>query len=327
MERSPAALGGEPTVMLDGLPGQTANRQVFVVHGDRLYAFLLMPYGDPAFDGYQAEAESVGQAVSASFSFLPTPAPALAATPTEAGNSGAATATPAVEARPTPDLGQMEIRQWSSTSPDGQWVAQVLAAFPPSQGGNYYTRFIVRKTDGTTEWRVIDNWQGLALGYTTPQPIQWSRDGRFLYFTHVPVPNGCAVFVNGSDLQRVALASGKVEQIVPPVSLWLSLSPDEKTLAYGDQQRGLVLRDLATRKERQMMLDLPTPGADMGEIAWSPDSGALVLTVAPALCGPASTTRSIMRVDLQSGSQTTLPIDEKRGFTSIAWPEPDRVEL
>lgn len=36
----------------------------------------------------------------------------------------------------TPDLSEMDVREWSSTSPDGTWAAQGLAAFPESGEGD-----------------------------------------------------------------------------------------------------------------------------------------------------------------------------------------------
>ena len=79
---------------------------------------------------------------------------------------------------------------------------------------------------------MVDAWAPYGLGYTVPRPFHWSNDGRYLFVTNDPAPDGCALFVNGSDLQRVDLSNGEVTQIVEPVGLWLSLSPDETKLAY-----------------------------------------------------------------------------------------------
>ncbi len=50
IERSVIAVGGEDAVVLDGLPGQDINRQVVVVHADKLYHLTFVPasedYGD-----------------------------------------------------------------------------------------------------------------------------------------------------------------------------------------------------------------------------------------------------------------------------------------
>lgn len=103
-----------------------------------------------------------------------------------------------------PDLHEMDVREeWTSPSPDRMWVARGLAAFPAGSEeehkNRYYTHLSVARSDSSREWMILDKWSVLALGYTTPQPLQWSSNGRFFYFTNRPVPDGCAVFVNGSD--------------------------------------------------------------------------------------------------------------------------------
>lgn len=65
-------LGGYPAVALDGLPGQTMNRQAAVIAGDTLYTLLLMPYG-PSVPAAQPIAESLWQSVAASLTFVAAP--------------------------------------------------------------------------------------------------------------------------------------------------------------------------------------------------------------------------------------------------------------
>lgn len=233
-----------------------------------------------------------------------------------------------VTGTPTPDLAALQLRTWSSTSPDGKWIAQVTAAFPVSNGGNYYTQLKVLKVDGTLEWVIVDEWLEWGLGYTIPQPLQWSRDGRSLYFTNRPVPDGCAVFVNGSDLHKVNLSDGSVRALVPSVGLWLSLSPDETMLAYiGYGDRGLVIRDLATGAERETKLD-PGQRYQAGNIIWSPDGTALMLTLALQPCSTDwADSTSIVRVETTSLEQTTLIREDKRRFITVEWSTADKVLL
>jgi hypothetical protein len=232
----------------------------------------------------------------------------------------------------TPVLVDLDPETRSFASPDGEWVAQTVVAFPVqdgvSSGESYYTRLKLSKADGTREWMVIDEWSPLGLGYTVPQPFHWSQDGRFLYVTNRPVPDGCGVFVNGSDLYRVDLSDGSVTQIVPSSGLWLSLSPDESTLAYiGYGGRGLVLRDLTTGAERETKLD---PGEDYaaGHVVWSPDGAALVLTLAIRPCSTNwAESVSVVRVEAATLEQTTLIQRDERLFITAEWPFPDRILL
>jgi Tol biopolymer transport system component len=189
----------------------------------------------------------------------------------------------------------------------------------------------VARSDGSQEWLVVEDWSERALGHTTPRPLRWSQDGRYLYFTNRPVPDGCAVFVNGSDLQRVSLADGSVTEIVPAVGLWLSLSPNEDKLAYvGYGDRGLVLRDVATGRERQTQIKAAEEPGDthVGHIVWSPDRKSLMLTVAIDACGPPENrAHTIVRVDAETLSQTTIITQDDRLFTTDAWPQAARVLL
>jgi hypothetical protein len=235
-----------------------------------------------------------------------------------------------------PDLSQMDVREeWTSPSIGGIWIARGLAAFPregqEEHSSRYYQRLTIARSDGSRDWTVVDRWSALALGYTTPQPLRWSSDGRFFYFTNRPVPDGCAVFVNGSDLQRVDVADGIVTELVPAVGLWLSLSPNETMLAYaGYGDRGLVLQDLSEGSERQTQIEAAaeTPDAHLGHVVWSPDGTALMLTVAFNACGPAEErTHALVRVDAETLSQTTVIPRDDRLFTTLAWPQTDRVAL
>lgn len=291
---------------------------LFVGCNQRASSPTLMPTGAPSTARIETPAFTPTLMSTSTVTPLPTQTPTeeMLVTPTS------------VTGAPTPDLADFQLRMWSSTSPDGKWTAQVTAALPVSGGGNYYTQLKVSKADETLEWVVVDEWLEWGLGYTIPQPLQWSRDGRYLYFTNQPVPDGCAVFVNGSDLHRVDLSNGSVRELVPSVGLWLSLSRDETMLAYiGYGDRGLVIRDLATGAERETKLD-PGQRYQAGHVIWSPDGTALMLTLAlqPCLTDWADST-SIVRVETTSLEQTTLIREDKRRFITVEWSTVDKVLL
>ena len=230
--------------------------------------------------------------------------------------------------RPSPPmLAGMQVR-WASVSPDKKWVANGMAALPADGGEEYYTELVVANTNGLITWS-SSKMLPMGLGYTTPRPLQWSKDGRYLYYTNRPVPDGCALFVNGSDLLRLDLTSGQVSQIVPAIGLWLSLSPDERTLAYiGYGPRGLVLRDLASDAEREVKLDFPD-WTQLGQIVWSPDGNSLALTAAHEPCGSSDwgLSGSVLKVDVKSLNVTTLLARDRRMLKTIEWPTADRIGL
>jgi hypothetical protein len=252
------------------------------------------------------------------------PSPTATAEPTVAK-------TPAVtqtEMAETPKPVETESRTWSSASPDGEWSAQGLAEFPVDPKMGYYTQLKVVKADGTVQWTLVDEWLETGLGYTVPQPFYWSPNGQYFYFTNYPSVDGCAVFVNGTDLHRVDLADGSVVELAPSSGLWLSLSPDETTLAYvGYGERGLVLRDLGTGAEREIKLD-PGQGYAAGHIVWSPDGAALALTLALKPCSTNwAAAVAVMRVDVETLETRTLIQEDERLFITAQWPEPDQVLL
>jgi len=229
-------------------------------------------------------------------------------------------------ASPTPTNGYT----WSSTSPDGQWVAEGMMEGPFLVGDDeqYRTQLKLVSADGTVQWTIVDETSHYGLGYTVPMPFHWSRDERYLYFTNEPVPDGCALFVNGSDLHRVDLTDGRVTEILPGGAWWLSLSPDETMLAYSrwsGERLELILRELARGEERLTQLDAEYSQA--GGIVWSPDGTALMLTLASSPCDPINWMQSVVRVDLGTILPTTLIRDDRRLFVTAEWSEAGQVLL
>lgn len=220
---------------------------------------------------------------------------------------------------------------WSAPSPDGQWLAQGLMEGPfLAEDGSekYHTRLEVVSTTGNISWTLVDKTSNFGLGYTVPKPFEWSSNGRYLYFTHEGVPDGCALFTNGSDLYRGDLTNGQVTEIVSPWVWGISLSPDEKTvatIAWNGEVLELAARDLATGDERRTGLEPKYSQA--GGIIWSPDGKTIMLTLATNPCDPARWVQSIARVDLATLTPTILIPDDRRLFTTVEWPETNKVLL
>jgi len=108
------------------------------------------------------------------------------------------------------------IRTSSSVSPDGRWFAQTLmiGRFLPGEDEQHRTHLAVSRRDDSRHWGVVDDPLRCGLGYTVPSAFHWPVDKRYLDFTNLPRPDGCAVFVNGSDLHRVSLADGDVSTVL-----------------------------------------------------------------------------------------------------------------
>lgn len=235
--------------------------------------------------------------------------------------------TPMTETATVDQLASFDQQPWTATSPDNVWQIEGLTALPQAGGEQYYTEMRVKKVDGSAEWLPVATWNNFGLGYTTPQPLHWSSDGRYLYFTNAPVPDGCGLFVNASDLQRLNLADGAVTEVLPYGLTWsLAIAPNGKTLAYnkGDE---LYLLDLTSSNVTTTKVEGLEPNAMWGNFVWSPDSQQLVFTIAYAPCQPPTWRHTLLSMDVQSLSTTTLLEPDQRRFTITEWTEATQLLL
>jgi len=227
----------------------------------------------------------------------------------------------------TPDLVGMQTESWSSTAPDGQWVAEGLVAFPAAGEDQYYTELRVKKVEESVEWTPVAGWSNFGLGYTTPRPMHWSPDGRYLYFTNAPVPDGCALFTNASDLQRLDLSDGSVSELLSPnLTNALAFAPDGSTVALSRKSE-LYLLDPATANYAAFSVQTLETGAQWGSIVWSPDSQKVAFTIAYAPCQPPAWSQSIVVMDIATLTMTTVLEKEPRRLTSSAWLDAGQILL
>ncbi len=232
------------------------------------------------------------------------------------------------------DLSKMTVDEWASTSPDGAWVAAGLVAFPKENigGQQAYIRLMIFSIDGKTHWVIIDEWQEIGLGFPSPVPLQWSKDGKYFYFTHRVTPDGCSAFPFLTDLQQVNLQNGILETLLPDPALALALSPDDSQVAYFSG--GLILRDLISGEKREIKID-PGYVFDAGNIVWSPDSKSLTLTLAINPCagvyGISKTvwaeSTTILLVDVKTLEQKILIKEDPRLFVTVEWNKPDKITI
>lgn len=209
--------------------------------------------------------------------------------------------------QPTPQ----PVETWSSTSPYGNWIAQGRAEFPATRGANatYHVQLQVARKDGSQTWTVMDQSLPYQSGYVKPEIFFWSQDGARFYFANLPHPDGCVLLYNARDLQRVDLATGRVQMIAPQVGFTYlalpvflgdgvsrsiegytpALSQNETNLAYisDGQPLRVVLHDVAKGVEKQVPLQGPTQSQGWG--TWSSDdSQAGAITWIPGAFGPNS---------------------------------------
>jgi hypothetical protein len=226
----------------------------------------------------------------------------------------------------TPDLAGLEQQPWSTTSPDGTWIVEGLTALPTQSGEQYYTEMRIRQVDGELSWMPVAGWQPFGLGYTTPRLVHWSTDGRYLYYTNAPHPDGCGLFVNASDLQRLDLTDGTVQEILPQNSTWVLEAAPDGTIAYVDGTT-LVLFDPKADMRQEIFLDFAQANVQLGNLVWSPDSQRVAFTVATDPCILPNWRHAIYTVDRQSGQvHLAFPKDERR-FQVVGWMDDSHLRL
>ncbi|MBI3242698.1 MAG: hypothetical protein HYZ49_10440 [Chloroflexi bacterium] len=211
-------------------------------------------------------------------------------------------------------------------SPNGERIAWGTSVFEPHPEGDTHIQLKAANADGSDEQFILD--KRLPDEAILPQPIGWSPEGRYLYFTN-PLYGigGYILFFGGSDLQQADLKTGLVKEILPNMDCLcaMSLSPDGSTVAYipGVEQLELVLHDVASGAEQRVPIDVDHHQA--GGIIWSPDGGLLMYTM--AVGNPDSEAYSVVKVDVATMSQTVLIQDDDRLLQTILWPVTDTVWL
>lgn len=215
-------------------------------------------------------------------------------------------------------------------APDGRWQATIVQTEPviTNDGDKFYTSLTV--TDGTDTWEPIAEWRGYGLGLVYPAVYRWSVDGRYLYFTNKISVDGCAVFVNGTDLHRLNLADGTVETVLDSGFTWnIGLSPDETKLAYtffNGQAIVIEVLNLTDGSQGSVIVVEDSVVLEAGAIVWSPDSSQLVFTVAHDPCG-SNWTHTVIQVDATALTAVPLLQNDNRHLTTAEWIDQQTIRL
>ena len=68
--RTQATIGGHRAIVLDGVPARLPAREAFLVYQDRVLQFTLQPFGDTAFQAYDAEVDALWQHLTETIVFV-----------------------------------------------------------------------------------------------------------------------------------------------------------------------------------------------------------------------------------------------------------------
>ena len=252
--------------------------------------------------------------------------PALQHTPlntvTETSITSEATVTPIVETI---------IDQ--SFSPDGMWIAKVAIL------ENRATMRVQSLIDTELFWVIPEIKQsGLRR---IPQAFHWSSDGATLYYTYLPTyGDGCIGrwAWNGLGLYKLALESGITTDITKSTGYWLSISPDEKKLAYlgsqhvseSDTNDVIGVIDLITGNRVETEIETtydPTTLLWPIDLVWSPDSRLLVFGLVVNPCEESINRFSIIKVNTLNLEQTILVSELINWYHPYEWKEIEKVVL
>jgi Tol biopolymer transport system component len=259
-----------------------------------------------------------------------TPAPGTAAT---APASDATFATRDAALLPAFELPvRPEGYPYASFSPDGEWLATGSGDLVDA---DWKMTLRVTSTETGQEWIAEDRTEGGGTALLrTPMPLHWSRDGRFLYFSHNPFADGTISDLpepfHGTDLWRLNLQNGQVVRLTSQVGHWLALSPDETTLAYLSGGDVLGLRDLESGRESRVTLTVASvysaeKWVHNENLLWSPDGRRLAFTAIMGVGSPEAAS-AVVEVDRETSSPKVL-VRKEGMWVPLAWPEPDYVLL
>jgi len=266
---------------------------------------------------------------------LKTPSPQAAATNTQiptrtdtAMPVASGTATPEMSAIKTQMAALPDSDTWTNTSPDGKWTAEghvkTETGIVMGDYELYYVQLTVVSADQSTQWILVDEVDNYGLGYTTPQILHWSPDGRYLYYTNRPHVDGCGLFVTASDLWQVNLADGEITQVFSEGAQSYSFSPDGNQLAMltWSTPPALVIHELSSGKQQAVTLDFD----DAGAVVWSPDGDTIAMTVATKPC-QAGWAQGILLLDVSTLIPTVILEPDERLLQTTDWPETGKIIL
>ncbi|HZW02345.1 MAG TPA: hypothetical protein VFF68_00340 [Anaerolineaceae bacterium] len=237
--------------------------------------------------------------------------------------------------RNPPDINPQTVEPVTYPSADGRWLAEVWTVYPDQlapdqrQAGFNFLRMVVRATDGTAEFTILEQWEPEGLGAPQPAEFLWTENA--LYFTWQSVPDGCGGFDFDHWLYRVDLETGNTELIDLPHDGDLSVSPDGAYAAYL-LNNSLGVYDLETR-ESIVSMELPpelgfdTPYQAIGGMVWSPDQRQVLLSAWAHACGAVFEPTQVWLLDLETQEWVEIVPAGEIHYQVAGWPEPQRIEL
>lgn len=215
----------------------------------------------------------------------------------------------------------------SIESPNREWIAQTT--FEQEIYNGYHVEFTVFRKDGTKTWTIMD-YRDDGVGYRYAQLHQWSNDSQYFYFTGDRVAGGgCDFFPVDSKWQRLNVDTGQIIDFLLPLGRGHVISPDESTIAYAslDTPLHISLCNIQSGQEQRLLLpiDPNIKAAQAGDILWTQDGNAVILSIATGNCNSSSLNFYLMRVDINSLDVIDLVGDSKDLLRSLRLESPNHL--
>jgi hypothetical protein len=167
-------------------------------------------------------------------------------------------------------------------------------------------------------------------------PVFWSKDGNYLYFSIVREASGPMYFIDGSALIRMDLATGQISEVLKPTYAQFyskyysfSFSPDGRYLAYiiqPEKPLKVYLSDMETGHYKSFPLKEKYNQA--GQIIWSPDQKKISLGLGIVdYEGNIEDQFSICVIDFENESIRELFEDSTQKWYPKAWKTDNLIEL
>jgi hypothetical protein len=158
-----------------------------------------------------------------------------------------------------------------------------------------------------------------CLGAAGLEGLFWSANSRYFYYTdaRAGVPDGCGYWQK--PIFRLDIRNLHTELLGGAL-----LAPDRTKLAAW-QEKELVIWDV---DEGKIASRIPAhaPNFEIGPVAWSPESNALVYVQTESSC-PASGTAYLVQADSATGEQTRLLEFESPTVSRLDWAAPEELRL
>jgi len=210
----------------------------------------------------------------------------------------------------------------SYLSLDKKWRAEVIIYDCVQVSGvdeNAYEQLKLVEVSSRAEKIIDSQLQNCGgLGAYGLGGLSWSPNSRYFYYTTAREgwPDGCGYW------ERPIIRFDTLNQILEYLTGG-PFSPDKTKIAMW-QEHEMVIWDLDQGEIART--SAVAPAAEIGPIAWSPDSRALVYLQTTTSCPPLGKSY-VVRLDLPELASTLLVESETPGFINVIWDVADQLRL